>query len=178
MVIRAARDPKSKEVIIHRQQTIESVRDTITRIQQEADPIGFLVAVQNGAMIEIIQLSRNEDGEMIQRIHYEQPTIKQRIEVAKLLAQKVLPSVSVQKVVVEDLRPKDKPEDTHYVPGQEGQPTFAQLVHAAASKASLAPRVTVVEPPPVTPGGAMVGSAGEDPYVEDAEYADADDLTD
>jgi hypothetical protein len=136
LVVKAARVP-GKDIIKVVQPTIVSIRDQIIKIQTEADPIQFMINIQNGALFENVILTET-DGVPGKLIFYEQPNLKQRIEAAKYLANKVLPTLSVQKHIVE--RPDESGEEAELRPGQPGQPSFSQLVSAAASKAQEAAR--------------------------------------
>lgn len=181
MIYRAARTG-SEAIKIMRPTQVVSIRDTIIRIQQEADPIGFLMGVMQGAVFEtplvMEEATINEvTGESMKQLKevrlYESPTMKQRIEAAKFLANKVLPSLSVQQVQIRDETKKDaEQEDAAYNPmGEPGQPTFAQLVHMAAAEAQMravemAPRVIVQDD--VADGrAAYIGSAGDGEIPDD-----------
>jgi hypothetical protein len=170
MIIPAARNGR-KEIIRHAPTKIENIRDTIIRIQTDADPIGFLIAVQNGALIECVSVGEEdsdiEPGMKVLKEFkwYEQASPKQRIEAARFLANKVLPSLSVQKHIVE--KPEEGVEE-HYVPNADGAPSFAQIVAIAAGKANdvaatLPPqRIYVTEPKTSADGRPVYNdSAGE-----------------
>ena len=105
---------------------LASVRDNMLRIQEQADPIGFLIEVMNGSMFPVQMVS--DEGDIVE--HYVTPDLQTRIKIAQFMANKVLPTLSVTKVVV------DKPEDgdTGYNPNTPGQPNFAQIVKMAAQR--------------------------------------------
>lgn len=180
---RAARSSQNgKEIVKVNRQPIQNIRDTILRIQQEADPIGFMIDVQEGAIFEEIVIQDVEEinevtGEKhtvtVQRTEYVSPTLKQRLEAAKFLANKVLPTLTVQQIQVQDQRREEaNDESAGYNPAlkEPGQPTFAQIVHAAASKVAgneivqVPAKVVYIEPTsmdddgsPVYPGSAASG---------------------
>ena len=58
---------------------------TLERINQEADPIGFLIRVASGLLFE----AATEPGAATKTKRY--PTDEQRLDAAKVLARKVLP---------------------------------------------------------------------------------------
>lgn len=100
---------------------IPTVRDNIVRIQREADPLSFLIAVSNGQLFPVHIVQPNGEIATV----YEMPTLNQRIRAAQYLAEKMMPKMGVIKVV--DDRPPGAP-----VPA--GAPmTFAQAVEKAAS---------------------------------------------
>ncbi len=147
---------RSQSLVIRRPTQVETVRDQIVRIQHDANPIQFLVDVQNGAMFEIINLEAEVDGykkptgRMIEHKTYQQASVKTRVDVARFLANKVLPSLSIQKHVFDE--DNTNAEETEI--GQKGNrgASFAAIVSAAASRAAeaverRAPRpLKVVEP--------------------------------
>jgi hypothetical protein len=124
----------SRQIVEIKQQSLVTVRENIIRIQQVADPIGFMIAVQQGALFECIDVVER-DGHKQQITHYEQASLKQRIEAAKFLTTKILPTLSVQQHIIEDSRDKTPPEERHALSGEPGQPSFAQIVAAAAAQA-------------------------------------------
>ncbi len=147
---------RNNQVVVRRPTQIENVRDQIIRIQNDANPIQFLVDVQNGAMFEVINLEPELDenkkptGRVIEHKSYQQAKIQTRVDVARYLANKVLPSLSIQKHVFD----QDGANDEETEIGQKGNrgASFAAIVSAAASRAAAsiehrAPRpVKVVDP--------------------------------
>jgi hypothetical protein len=117
---------KRRELVVQRAPTV-SVRDNLLRIQEEADPLGFLIAVQQGDLIPVTYVS--DDGHVVTEYH--QAGLDQRIGVAKFLAAKVLPTLSVTKHV---MAPPADPSTDEYDPSNPGQTnkTFAQIVQDAA----------------------------------------------
>lgn len=117
-----------REVVVQRPPTV-SVKENLLRIQEEADPLGFLIAVQQGDLLPVTYVS--DDGHVVTEYH--QAGIDQRISVAKFLAAKVLPTLSVTKHVME---PPVDPSKDDYDPSRPGQAnkTFAQIVQDAALK--------------------------------------------
>lgn len=67
----------------------------IVRIQDEADPVGMLIAVAMGQPIPTTTI--NDDGEAITK--FETLPLKDRIPVMKFLSDKVLPRMSVNKKI-------------------------------------------------------------------------------
>lgn len=102
-----------------------SVHDTLVRIQQEADPIGFLISVQRGDLIPVHYV--NEDNEVVTT--YEGASLAERVQIAKFLTNRVLPSLTVTKHMMET-----PSGDTDGKIGTPGQPSFAAMVAAAASR--------------------------------------------
>lgn len=120
---------KRREVVVQRQATV-SVRDNLLRIQEEADPLGFLIAVQNGDLIPVSYVDDN--GEVVTT--FSQAGLDQRISVAKFMATKVLPTLSVTKHVIENGDAPDAESDSAYDPNRPGAPSFAQIVQEAAMR--------------------------------------------
>ena len=85
------------------------------RIGQEADPIGFLMAVMMGVPVPVFSVG--EDGAVVSV--QETATLKDRVSIAKFLGDRVVPKMSVNL----DL---DKPEDD--------PASFHSAVAAAARK--------------------------------------------
>lgn len=106
---------------------IASVRDNMLRIQEQADPIGFLIEVMNGSMFPVQFV--DDDGNIVQ--HYVTPDMGTRIKIAQFMANKVLPTLSVTKHVL-DVPPENG--DAAYIPNAPGQPNFAQIVKMAAMR--------------------------------------------
>lgn len=100
------------------------VREQIIRIYNEADPVGFLMDIVNGKMIETHAVVEKE-GQLEVETTYVQPSIKQRISVAQYLAEKYMPRMAVvnhRHMHQLDQTQKDNP----------GQRNFAQIVNAAS----------------------------------------------
>lgn len=174
MIVPSAR--RGTEVVKFKQTEVKTIRDQVIQIQQQADPIGFLIAVQTGALIEVVDIVAGPDGKPVQQISYVQANLKQRIDTARYLANKVLPSMSVQKVVVEDNRP-DQERDALSSTGDPGQPSFAQIVSAAASKAQdaavkMAPMKVVVEEPEAEYNGEPVYADSAGAMLDEMEDED------
>jgi hypothetical protein len=117
---------KVQEVTVVRTHTV-SIKENVLRITEHADPIGFLMAVQNGQIFEY-QIIK-EDGEI--KTYYEQATLAQRIGVARFLADKAMPRMSLVKI-----------SDDSSSGGQGGAPqgggdggrSFSQIVERAAQR--------------------------------------------
>lgn len=118
--------PPGRKVVHHhvRYTQMPDVREQIIRIYNEADPIGFLNDVVNGKMIETHDVVE-KDGMMEVVTTYVQPTIKQRIDVAKYLAEKYMPKMAV----VNHRHMHSLNQDSKENPGQRN---FAQIVNAAS----------------------------------------------
>ncbi len=67
----------------------------MVRIEQEADPVGMLIAVAMGQPIPTFQVG--EDGE-IQTV-FESLSLKDRLPIMRYLADKILPRMSVNKKI-------------------------------------------------------------------------------
>jgi hypothetical protein len=118
------------EVIIAKQQkNVVTIKGNIIRIQEQADPLAFLISVQNGDLIPVTYV--DDDGNVCTT--YQQAAIKDRVEVAKYLANKILPSLSVTKHIVENDASEADP-NAGYDPNRPGQPSYAQLVAMAADR--------------------------------------------
>jgi len=117
---------KRREVVVAKSAVV-TVRDSILRIQEHADPLGFLISVQRGDLIPVSMV--DDEGNVVTQ--YVQASIGDRVDVAKYLANKVLPSLSVTKHVMEV---PDEGQNAGFDPNRPGQPNFAQLVAAAAAK--------------------------------------------
>lgn len=101
---------------------LPSVRDNIVRIQREADPLAFLIAVANGQVFPVHIV--DEHGKVT--TEYESPTLNQRMRAAQYLAEKMLPRMGVLKIVGADGKPGETRPD--------GAPmTFDQAVERAAA---------------------------------------------
>lgn len=74
------------------------VRDEIIRIVDEGDPIGFLIAVMNGELVESHLVDK--DGEV--HSFHSTATLKDRIAIAKFLTNKYMPTVAVTKHMVSE----------------------------------------------------------------------------
>lgn len=83
----------AREVAVVRTTQV-SIKENVLRITQNADPIGFLMAVQNGQIFEYHIVK--EDGTI--QTFYEQATLAQRLSVARFLADKVMPRMSLVKI--------------------------------------------------------------------------------
>lgn len=106
-----------------------TVRDNIIRIQENADPIGFLMEVMNGSLFPVQFV--DENGEIHE--HYVAAGMTERVQIAKFLANKVLPTLSVTKHVVDPAGGADE-SGAAYDPSRPGQPSFAQIVQMAAAR--------------------------------------------
>ncbi len=72
-----------------------SISENTIRINNEADPIGLLIAIANGQPISTFAVS--EDGKV--EIAYETLPLKERLKVIFHLADKVLPRMQVTKKI-------------------------------------------------------------------------------
>lgn len=77
---------------------------TRARIQQEADPIGFLTGIMRG---EPIKAAPIKDAPTASEVY---PTVDQRVSAAKILADKMIPNAKSRPVRL-DLPDLNKPED-------------------------------------------------------------------
>lgn len=116
----------AKQVNVIRETELPHVGDTVVRIIDECDPVGFLADVVNGKAIETHIVL--EDG-TIQTV-YETPTLNKRVEVAKFLAERYLPKVAVHKHahIVKDVTERKGESDP--------RTNFEQMVTHAAGKSS------------------------------------------
>lgn len=101
-----------------------TVQESVVRIINECDPVGFLSDVVNGKAIEAHIVT--EGGEVV--TIYETPSLKQRIQAANFLAERFLPKVAVVKHAHLH-KSADKPSHG------DGR-SFGQLVTHAAQKSS------------------------------------------
>lgn len=69
-----------------------TVSENMIRINEEADPIGLLIAISNGQPISTFQI--DDKGETI--LHWETLPLKDRLKVIYHLADKILPRMSRQ----------------------------------------------------------------------------------
>lgn len=121
---------KRREVVqVAKRNHVVTVREQIIRIQEDADPLAFLISVQRGDLIPVSFV--DDDGNVCTM--YQQASLKDRVDVARYLTNKVLPTLSVTKHVIESDQP-DEQSDAAFDPNRPGQPSFAQLVAAAAAK--------------------------------------------
>lgn len=171
---------KRREVIVQRAPTV-NVRENLLRIQEEADPIGFLVAVQNGDLIPVTYVE--DGGDVV--THYVQAGLDQRINVARFLANKVLPTLSVTKHVMATPDGNEEAPDA-YDPARPGAPSFAKIVQDAALRRQQQVIMPVKEPVIVevedgaaeeaSGGGGQAGRSGDwierDNYDEPADGGD------
>lgn len=67
----------------------------VVRIEQEADPVGMLIAVANGQPIPTFRVTEEGDVEVV----FETLPLADRIPVMKFLADKILPRMSVNKKI-------------------------------------------------------------------------------
>ncbi len=67
----------------------------MVRIEQEADPVGMLIAVANGQPIPTFQI--DDEGNTL--VVYESLTLVDRLSVMKFLADKILPRMSINKKI-------------------------------------------------------------------------------
>ena len=70
-----------------------SIEQHVVRINNEADPVGMLIAIANGQPIPTFTV--DDDGEIVTK--FETLPLKDRITVMKFLSDKVLPRMSVFK---------------------------------------------------------------------------------
>jgi hypothetical protein len=115
---------KGSMVVKRYDDTRVQIQGEIVRIQQEADPTGFLIAVVNGAAF--VSKFIDENGNIHERIEF--PTLTQRIKVAQHLQGVYMPKLGVVKHI---LPPGKDGEGDGGDPN--GRPSFAQLVELAAS---------------------------------------------
>lgn len=127
LVIRGTRRNWKEVVRTRPGAAVVSVRDNVIRIQENADPIGFLMEVMNGSLFPVQYV--DEDGNLAE--HYVAAPMDARIQIAKYLANKVLPTLSVTKHVIDTPDPND---NQAYDPSRPGQPSFAQIVQMAAMR--------------------------------------------
>ena len=118
-------------VRVHEASSVSRISDQLVRIEQEADPLGFLIAVQRGDLIPVHVVT--DEGEV--HTTYQQASVNDRITIAKFMVNKILPSLSVTKHLVQN----DEPPEGTGQPGAPGQPSFAAMVSAAASRRSARP---------------------------------------
>lgn len=78
-----------------------SIAQNLVRIQQEADPLGFLLKVANGEPIPEYFV-REVEGKLVVQVEYTTPTLSQRVQTARYLADKYLPKLSVHAIQTED----------------------------------------------------------------------------
>ena len=72
---------------------IVDIKKNMVKIAMEADPIGQLTAIANGQPVAFFDVS--EDGKL--SISYATPSMTQRINILKFLADRVMPRISVTK---------------------------------------------------------------------------------
>ncbi len=125
-------------VQVHGQSAVSRITDQLVRIEQDADPLGFLIAVQRGDLIPVHIVT--DDGELVTK--YQQASVQDRIVIAKFMVNKLLPNLSITKHLVAQADP-----DAPAAPGSPGQPSFAAIVSAAASRRGARPITDV----PATP---------------------------
>ena len=133
---------------------VMTVKENLLRIQQKADPIDFLIRVQNGEAIPSEFVDRN--GEV--HTAYETASLTDRIGVAKFMASKVLPTLNVTQHILSDSPPEGGAE-----PGKGGV-SFAALVSAAAARATNIVDGAAYEPAEEgEEDGGQADGAAEDP---------------
>jgi hypothetical protein len=98
---------------------IPQIRDEVIRIVSQGDPIGFLIAVMNGSLVESHIVAKDGEVHTIKTT----ATVKDRVEIAKFLANKYMPTVAVTKHVVSE---GNKTED--------GERNLRQIINVAASR--------------------------------------------
>lgn len=108
---------------------VRTVQENLLKIQQEADPIDFLIRVQRGELIPVQSVT--DDGEVVTA--YETAALADRIGVAKFMAAKVLPTLTVTQHLVSV---QEAEAGGGGLPGGRSGASFAQLVAAAAARAS------------------------------------------
>jgi hypothetical protein len=126
LVVVAAEEVKGKalrkvEIAKH---THVDLRGSLLRIQNECDPIGFLMDVVNGKAFE--QFIVLEDGKVAAELVA--PTMRDRVSVARYLASKLMPNLQITKHVMTPSGDEGNADST-------GGMTFAQLVKKAAQEA-------------------------------------------
>lgn len=115
-------------LIVKNRTDVLDVKSNMMRIQHNADPIGFMMEVMLGGMLPVHYI--DDDGNVVTT--YQQATIQQRLDISRFLANKVLPSMSLSKVIVDNKKNDGQVED--HRPGQPGAPTFAQIVASASAR--------------------------------------------
>jgi len=73
------------------------MRGNLLRIQEQSDPLGFLIAVANGMPVPQYKVSEGKDGKAHVEVEYVVMPIDYRINVMKWLGNKILPQISVMK---------------------------------------------------------------------------------
>lgn len=176
LIMGSARDRLKLEQVQIRQPTrVIPIKDQIVRIQQEADPVGFLIAAQNGELFEEIDVVPDPEnpGQVLIAKHYTQATPKQRIEIARFLVNKIMPNLNVTKHIMDETN-KDGNVDLKN-PGKGGQ-SFDSLVREAARRVED-DVMRVLEDGRVEVTGVIPGTVGDDgregdPFFEEPEIED------
>ncbi len=118
----------AKQVDVIRKTELPHVGDTIVRIINECDPIGFLSDIISGKAIETHIVL--EDGRI--STIFETPTLNKRVEVAKFMVERFLPKIAVVKHAV---LVKDVSESGQGKPDQ--RTNYQQMVGHAADKTPI-----------------------------------------
>lgn len=130
------RNPKMVEVL-GKHQTSTRVRiseppqvaDNVVKIINDCDPLQFLMDVMNGCAIQHHVV--DADGTI--HTFFDTPSMPQRISVAKYLADKYVPKVTLSQhrhLVENYTKPEDRPEH-----GGSEKGSFDKMIDHAASKA-------------------------------------------
>jgi len=98
------------------------VKNHLLKIQ-EYDPIGFLAKVMRGEAIDFHHIQQDEDGNLVDRVAYMIPKMSERVEAAKFLSSRLLPTMHAHKIMKE-------PDE------QDDVKDFGKLVERAVVKSS------------------------------------------
>lgn len=123
-------DRKRRGIAVKRGVKLLSISENLLRVQELANPLEFLVNAQNGALFPVIHVE--EDDTVV--VQYKQFTMSERLSIAKFLANKIMPSLSLTKIISPDTDEENS-----------SQASFAAIVEMAAARANQHPTHKMTE---------------------------------
>lgn len=118
---------------------IATLHSSLARINEEADPIGFLISAANGALFPVHYVVDN-NGEPEIVTEYHSFNLEQRERIHRFLANKLVPTISVSKVI-----PNKTKAEAAETEEDQADTSFLNMVRNAAGKAKQLERRPVID---------------------------------
>lgn len=126
---------------------IATLHSSLARINEEADPIGFLIAAANGGLFPVHYVVE-VDGEMVVQTEYQAFNLKQRESIHRFFANKLVPTISLSKVI----QPRNAAEAAEgEVNADPAEMSFLNMVRNAAGKAKKNPGIPAIPDAEIVP---------------------------
>lgn len=115
--------------VVENASRIVPISQQLVRIEEGADPVGFLINAANGSLFPVQYVIENEEtGEMEVVTEYAQYSMADRLKTAKFLANKIIPNISLSAAI-----PTKSSEEK-----DESDIGYDEMVDRAAAKARAA----------------------------------------